>query len=218
MKPYYPVFLDLNARSCVVIGGGPIAEGKIQMLLECGANITMISPTVTSKIKNLAKTGTIQLEEREYREGDLSQAYLVIAATDDNNVNQIIAREAERHNLLLNVADVTHLCNFIAPAVVRRGDVTVAISTSGTSPALARKLREEIEGCSLRCTQPFLDYADLSTMLSEVRVSLKNQNVKINPEHWQKCLNRDILNLYSKDKDEAKEFLLKSLLEGVVGD
>ena len=118
----------------------------------------MISPTVTSKIKHLAKTGTIQLEEREYREGDLNQAYLVIAATDDNNVNQIIAREAERHNLLLNVADVTHLCNFIAPAVVRRGDVTVAISTSGTSPALARKLREEIEGCSLRCTQPFLDY------------------------------------------------------------
>ena len=146
MKPYYPVFLDLNARSCVVIGGGPIAEGKIQMLLECGANITMISPTVTAQIKDLAKTGAIQLEEREYREGDLSQAYLVIAATDDNNVNQTIAREAEQHNLLLNVADVTHLCNFIAPAVVRRGDVTVAISTSGTSPALARKLREEIEG------------------------------------------------------------------------
>ena len=218
MKPYYPVFLDLNARSCVVIGGGPIAEGKIQMLLECGANITMISPTVTSKIKHLAKTGTIQLEEREYREGDLNQAYLVIAATDDNNVNQIIAREAERHNLLLNVADVTHLCNFISPAVLRRGDVTVAISTSGTSPALARKLREEIEGCSLRCTQPFLDYADLSTMLSEVRVSLKSQNVKIDPEHWQKWRLRDILNLYSKDKDEAKEFLLKSLLKGVVGD
>ena len=218
MKPYYPVFLDLSARSCVVIGGGPIAEGKIQMLLECGANITMISPTVTSKIRDLAKTGTIQLEEREYKEGDLNQAYLVIAATDDNNVNQTIAREAEQQNLLLNVADVTHLCNFIAPAVVRRGDVTVAISTSGTSPALARKLREEIEHCSLHCTEPFLDYADLSTMLSEVRVCLKNQGVKIDPEHWQKCLNRNILNLYSKDKDKAKEFLLKSLVEGVMGD
>jgi siroheme synthase-like protein len=218
MKPYYPVFLDLNARSCVVIGGGVIAEGKIAMLIECGANITMISPTVTDRIKNLAGTGMINLEEREYQEGDLKEAYLVIAATDDNNVNQTVAREAQQHNLLLNVADVTHLCNFIAPAVVRRGDVTVAISTSGTSPALARKLREELENCSLRCVDPFLDYADLSTMLAEVRLFFKAQGLRIAPDHWQKCLNRDILNIYNEDKDKAKEMLIKSLHDGVLGE
>ena len=208
MAPYYPVYLDVKERCCVIIGGGQIAEGKIAALLECGAQIRMISPEVTDEVQDMADTGVLSLEKREYRDGDLEGAFIAIAATDDSSLSRRIAKEAEERNVPLNVADVTHLCTFIAPAVVRRGEVTAAISTGGLSPALARKLRVELQA------SPALDYADMAPMLSEVRLELRQEGKAVDADHWQTCLNRDILALYYKDRDAAKKALKEALLQG----
>ena len=208
MAPYYPVYLDVKERCCVIVGGGQIAEGKIAALLECGAQIRMISPEVTDEVQDMADTGALRLEKREYRDGDLEGAFIAIAATDDSSLNRRIAQEAEERNVPLNVVDVTHLCTFIAPAVVRRGEVTAAISTGGLSPALARKLREELQA------SPALDYADMAPMLSEVRMELRQEGTAVAADHWQTCLNRDILALYYKDRDAAKKALKEALLQG----
>ena len=206
MAPYYPVYLDVKDRLCTIIGGGPIGEGKIASLLECGANIRMICPEVTQDVQDMADTGVIKLEKRVYQEGDLEGAFVVIAATDDNSVNRRIADEAERLGVLLNVADVTHLCNFIAPSVVRKGEVTVAISTAGLSPALARKLRETLE------VSHDLDYADMTPLLAEVRGELRSEGNVIHPDHWQACLTQELLDLFYKDWDAAKNTLKEALL------
>ena len=207
MAPYYPVYLDVKDRLCVIIGGGPIGEGKIASLLECGANIWMICPDVTEDVQDMADTGVIHLEKRVYEEGDLEGAFVVIAATNDNTVNRRIADEAESLGVLLNVADVTHLCNFIAPSVVRKGEVTVAISTAGLSPALARKLRETLE------VSGDLDYADMASTLAEVRGELRGEGNVINADHWQACLTQELLDLFYRDRDAAKTTLKEALLQ-----
>jgi precorrin-2 dehydrogenase/sirohydrochlorin ferrochelatase len=207
MAPYYPVYLDVKDRLCVIIGGGPIGEGKIASLLECGANIRMICPDVTEDVQDMADTGVIHLEKRVYEEGDLEGAFVVIAATNDNTVNRRIADEAESLGVLLNVADVTHLCNFIAPSVVRKGEVTVAISTAGLSPALARKLRETLE------VSGDLDYADMASTLAEVRGELRGEGNVINADHWQACLTQELLDLFYRDRDAAKATLKEALLQ-----
>lgn len=209
MAPYYPAFLDVKDRLCVIIGGGQIAEGKIASLLECGAKIKMISPEVTSEVQGMADAGILRLEKREYQVGDMEGAFLAIAATDDTDVNRQITQEAETRNVLLNVVDITHLCTFIAPSVVRKGDVTVAISTAGLSPALARKLREELQ------VSPVLDYADMAPMLSEVRLELRQEGTVIPSDHWQTCLNQEVLALYHSDKIAAKKTLKEALIQGV---
>ncbi|MBF8267834.1 MAG: siroheme synthase [Dehalococcoidia bacterium] len=210
MAPYYPAFLDVKDRSCVIIGGGEVAERKIASLLECGARVRVISPEATEAVQRIAGAGSLRWEKREYREGDLEGAFLAIAATDDTSVNRVIAREAQRSRVLLNVVDVTSLCTFIAPAVVRRGDVVVAISTSGLSPALARKLREELEKSTA------LEYADIATLVSQVRQELRQEGARVDSDHWQACLNEDVLALYRSDKSAARERLKESLLQGAL--
>ena len=156
MPNYYPIYLKLSGRRCVIFGGGGIAEGKLPKLIDSGAQVTVVSPQVTSVIKSLADTGTVQWTPREYQSGDLEGSFLAIAATNDRLVNQQIAMEAERLSVVLNVVDDPDLCAFIAPSVVERGSVTVAISTGGASPALARKLREVLTN------DPALEWADLA--------------------------------------------------------
>ena len=145
MTNFYPVFLNLTGRRCVIIGGGQIATGKISKLLDSGANIIVISPDVTEEIRNLSDNGFTELYLRKYQVGDIDGAFLVIAATNDRVVNQKIFEDAEKSGVLLNAVDDMPHCSFIAPSVVERGSVTVAISTGGASPALARKLRETLE-------------------------------------------------------------------------
>jgi len=142
---YFPVCLDIRGRFCVVIGGGRVAERKVGGLLACGAKVTVVSPELTAGLQVLVSDGQLIWVDRAYREGDLASAFLVIAATDDTLVQAKVHAEAEKHNLLLNVADVPKWCNFILPATVRQGDLTVSVSTGGKSPALARQLREELE-------------------------------------------------------------------------
>ncbi len=207
MTPYYPVYLAIKDRLCVIIGGGQIAEGKIASLLECGGNIRMIAPEVTQEVQDMADSGALVLEKREYREGDLEGAFVAIAATDDNAVQRRIKAEAERLGILLNVADVTHLCDFIAPSVIRKGEVTVAISTAGVSPALARKLRETLE------VSRDLAYADMASLLGEVRGELRREGNIVHPDHWQTCLTQELLDLFYKDRDAARAALKESLLK-----
>jgi len=142
---FFPVCLQLAGRHCLVIGGGEVAARKVEGLLACQAAVTVISPQLTAELARLHQQGELAWLTRAYREGDLAGAFLVIAATDDEAVQARIHAEAEAGNILLNVADVPKWCNVILPAVVRRGDLSVAISTGGASPALARKLRRELE-------------------------------------------------------------------------
>ena len=142
---FYPVCIDLEEKECVVVGGGRVAQRKVRGLLSCGARVTVISPGLTDELSIRETKGEITWKKREYRSGDLKGAFLVIAATDDKETQKQVHREATERNLLLNVADVPRRCNFILPATARQGDLVISVSTAGKSPALARKLRMELE-------------------------------------------------------------------------
>jgi precorrin-2 dehydrogenase/sirohydrochlorin ferrochelatase len=142
---YYPIFLDLRAYPCLVIGGGTVAERKVQSLLQAHGQVTVISPTCTPQLRSWAVDRTITLYERPYCSGDLQGFSLVFAATSDETLHEKIAAEARGAGVLLNVVDRPALCSFIMPAVVSQGDLTLAISTGGASPALAKKIRQTLE-------------------------------------------------------------------------
>jgi precorrin-2 dehydrogenase/sirohydrochlorin ferrochelatase len=139
---YYPVFLNVQDKKAVIIGGGKIAERKALALIKAGACVTVVSPDLTGQLIRLRERKLIQHIPRLYRKKDISRAFVVIAATDSSEINSRISKDAE---CLVNVVDVPPLCNFIAPSVVQRGPFTLAISTSGASPALAKTIRKELE-------------------------------------------------------------------------
>ena len=139
---YYPLFVNLSKKKAVVVGGGKVAERKIFPLLKAGAHITVISPEITKKIGVAKQKKTVTHIARQYRNGDLKNAFLVIAATDSPVVNEQVSRDAP---CLVNVVDTPHLCNFIVPSTMNRGPLYIAVSTSGISPALSRSIRKELE-------------------------------------------------------------------------
>ena len=143
---YYPVFLNLQGRRCVVIGGGAVAEGKVQGLLAAEGCVWVIAPTLTPALVALARDLRLSHIERVYAPGDLDGAFLAISATDDHAVNEQVWQDASARNVLVNVVDDTPRCNFIAPSILRQGDLAIAISTSGKAPALAVRLKEKIAG------------------------------------------------------------------------
>lgn len=140
--PYYPAFLDLRGKQCVVVGGGKVAERKVLSLLNSGAKIKLISPEITSRLAHERNKGKIEHIKKYYRRGDLKGAFLVIAATSDEKTNRMVASEAP---CLVNVVDAPEFANFIVPSVIKKGGLTIAVSTSGISPAVARSVRKEIE-------------------------------------------------------------------------
>lgn len=142
---YYPVQLDVHGRRCLVVGGGGVGTRKVDTLLSCGARVTVVSPEVTDGLRRLSACGTITLWERAYAASDLEGIFLVIGATDDEDLNRRISADAGQLNLLCNIADRPEKCNFILPAIVQRGDLVLTVSTSGQSPAMAKKLRRELE-------------------------------------------------------------------------
>lgn len=142
---YYPIFLDIRDRNCLVIGGGEVAERKVNSLLSAGARVTVISPEVTDNLDRMEKDGKIRVIKRPYRKGDLKGAFLAYAATDDEDINRMVYAEAEKEGILLNVVDDPEKCGFIVPSVVERGALSIAISTGGASPAFAKRLRMEME-------------------------------------------------------------------------
>lgn len=157
------MFLKLDNKRCVVVGAGAVAERKINALLDAGADILAIAETATAGIRRLAEAGAIGWSKRDFRPGDLDGAFLVIAATDDRAVNEMVSRQADGLGALVNVADAPDLCNFWLPAVVERGRLKIAISTGGASPALAAKLRARFE----RELGP--EYADYLEVINDFR-------------------------------------------------
>jgi precorrin-2 dehydrogenase/sirohydrochlorin ferrochelatase len=139
---YYPIAIDITGRKCLVVGGGEVALRKVHSLLEAGARVTVIAPEVDPR---LAAMEGVEVVAREYLQGDAADCALVFTATDDRSANALVADDANRAGALVNVVDDPDLCSFIAPAVVRRGDLLIAVTTSGRSPALSRRIRIEIE-------------------------------------------------------------------------
>jgi precorrin-2 dehydrogenase/sirohydrochlorin ferrochelatase len=209
MPAYYPVYLNLTGKRCVVFGGGAVAEGKIPHLLEAGARVTIVSPKVTPAIQEAARRGELEWQSREYQPSDLEGAFLSIAATSMRQVNQQISEKAARLGVLVNVVDDPSHCAFIAPSVVKRGPVTLAISTGGTSPALARKLRE------LLANDPVLEWADLAGVLARARAEVKKRQVEVDRQRWQCCMTPQALRLaQAGQEDQALALLLSHLLDG----
>ncbi len=163
MASLFPAFLKLEGRTCLVVGGGAIAEQKIGALLEAGATLAVVAPRVSPAIREQARKALLAWRERVFQSSDLDGAWLVIAATGDPAVNEKVFREAERRGVLCNAVDEPERCHFYYPAVVRRGDLQIAISTNGKSPALAQRLRVELEAHFDNC------YAEWLQWLGQVR-------------------------------------------------
>ena len=162
--PFYIACLKLRGRTCVVIGGGEIGLEKVDGLLACGADVTLIAPRAKEELEAYAQEGTITWHRREYEgAADLEGVFMVIAATDDTDANIRVYDDAERRAMLVNVVDVPPLCNFILPAIVRTGPLAIAISTAGASPALAKRMKREISELFGE------EYARLAVILNDAR-------------------------------------------------
>jgi precorrin-2 dehydrogenase/sirohydrochlorin ferrochelatase len=142
---YLPIFLDVTARECIVVGGGEVAARKVESLLEAGAHVTVVSPQLSPALEAIVARSLVIHLDRRYQRGDLTGSALVYAATDDPELHRELAVEARALGIPINVIDVPELCTFISPAVVKRGDLEIAISTSGASPAFAARLRRKLE-------------------------------------------------------------------------
>ncbi len=205
---YYPVFLDIAGKPAVVIGGGQVALRKVEGLLDAGAHVTVISPALHPGLEALVAAGRVRHIAREYSPGDLEGCLLAFVGTDDRSVNAAVAREGKQRGVWVNAVDDPANCDFIMPGIVRRGDIILAVSTSGGSPAMARKLREDLE--------QFLteEYALMLDLVAQVRRELCDRGVKVEPDVWNAALDAEVKRLLSQGHlDEAKQRLLRSLLE-----
>ncbi|PYN03727.1 MAG: siroheme synthase [Candidatus Rokuibacteriota bacterium] len=146
MADYFPAFLDLRGRACLVVGGGLVAERKARALVECGARVTVVSPLVTTGLGALVAADRIVHRARRFRRSDLRGCALAIAATGDSIVDAAVESTGRRRRVLVNVVDRPAQCDFILPSVLRRGELQIAVSTGGRSPALARAIRRRLEG------------------------------------------------------------------------
>ncbi len=202
---YYPVFLDLKNKECAVIGGGLVAERKVELLLECGAKIMVISPELTDKLEKLRNLGKVFQVKRKYRFGDLEGAFLAICATNDPDVNLRVYEEAIERNILVNVVDEPTLCNFIVPSTVRRGDLVIAISTSGSCPALAKKLRKELE----KVFGP--EYKEYVNLLRKLREKLMEEEPDTEKRNLilKKLVDSDLLELIKNERRDLIEERVK---------
>lgn len=203
---FYPIYIDIEGKKCVVIGGGEVAERKVASLAECGAYVEVVSPEVTPALDQLSKEGRIKLQDREYRFGDLEGAILAIAATDNNDLNKEIHREAVEKRIPINVVDVPELCSFIVPSTVRRGDLVISISTSGSCPALAKHIRKKLQ-------QVFGDeYVGFCEILKNFRDEIADKYEEL--EERKRALNRliesDVIELIREGKDREVEERIKS--------
>lgn len=145
MSRFYPILVDLQGKRALVVGGGKVAQRKIETLLEHGASVQVVARELTATLKALRKDGEIECRREEFSEAFLEGAFLVFAATDDAALNRRVSQAAQQRGLLVNAVDQPADCNFIVPSVLARGDLLIAVSTSGKSPAFARKVRVELE-------------------------------------------------------------------------
>jgi precorrin-2 dehydrogenase/sirohydrochlorin ferrochelatase len=204
---YYPIFLNLRGKRCVVIGGGNVALRKVKVLLDCGANVTMICPKPHPEIVKLSKKRAIHFIQRDYEKGDLRDAAIAFACTDVKKVNRKVAVDAKEVGVLVNVADDPRPSDFIIPSFFRKGNLTVAISTAGVSPALAKKIRMKLEKSFGK------EYGPLLSIIGEIRSAIKKRGIILEPEIWQEALNLDSLIhlLQAGQREKVKTYLMGKL-------
>jgi precorrin-2 dehydrogenase/sirohydrochlorin ferrochelatase len=208
---YYPVHLNINNRNCLVVGGGGVGTRKVKTLLDCGARVTVVSLEVSPQLRDLAASGDIIVAERSYQSDDLCGMFLVIGATDDEKLNKQISSDADRLNTLCNIADRPKVCNFILPSIVQREDLVITVSTSGQSPALAKKLRKALEN------QFGEEYGKLLRLMGAIRKKLLQQTHE--PEAhkplFERLINSGLIGMIQEKKiDEIDALLFKILGEG----
>lgn len=193
---YFPVFLDLEDLRVLVVGNGPETEQKVLQAFEAGASVQVVSPQPLPMIADLAEQGKITYRQGEFEEFDLDEVWLVIGTSEDRELNERVAKAAEARRIFHNVVDVTELCAFIAPAVVSRGDVQIAISTSGKSPALAQRLKREIAAL----VGP--EYADLAKLLGDFRKIILRTVPSFNKRKklFHRLVESDLLDLFRNGK------------------
>jgi len=209
MSRYYPICLDLQGKRCLVVGGGSVAERKILTLLEYEAVIEVISPRITPRIAHMAERGTLTYRAREYQTGDAQGFFLIIAATDNDLVNKAVSREAQEAHALINVVDAPDDSTFILPSLVKRGDLTISISTGGKSPAFARKMREDME------VRYGPEYGIFIDILGNLRKNILQNEPDIcrRKEIFQRLAESDeILRIIRESGREAAEGRIKELL------
>jgi precorrin-2 dehydrogenase len=207
---YYPINLDVTNRECLVVGAGSVGTRKVKTLIRCGAKVTVVSPFVSAEVLSLEKEGLVTIKKRAYEEKDLHGMFLVIGATADVSVNRKISTDANGLNMLCNIADMPEACNFILPAIVERGDLLLSISTSGKSPAFAKKLRKNLE------KQFGEEYSIFLTLMGSIRAKLLSE--KHEPEAhkplFEEIIENDLMGLIKKKKIDA----INTLLFKVLGD
>ena len=205
---FYPIFVELEGKTVLVVGGGNVAQRKIENLLHFGASIQIISRELTHKIKQLVEANKIQHIGDEFRDEHLDSVFLVIAATDDKQLNKKISESSRKRHMLINAVDQPADCNFIVPSIVNRGDLLIAITTSGKSPALAKKIREQLEA------QFGNEYEVFLTLMSRLRKEIlsmglsQNENSRI----FHEIVDSDILKFLAQDDWEGVESVLRRIL------
>jgi siroheme synthase-like protein len=210
---YYGIYLDVKSRLGIVFGGDAHeGQRKVKYLLECGSNVKLFSPEteISDDLRELAESGKIEWINRQYQPGDLAGGWVVVVAdTSSQETNEAISTEAAERNILLNVMDVTPLCTWIAPSLIQRNDVTVAVSTAGTSPALARRLRERMSDHDYcQC----LRWADIGPLLADVRVEQRSRDLQVTPGQWAESITDRMLEIFEGgEADTARAMLIEAL-------
>jgi precorrin-2 dehydrogenase/sirohydrochlorin ferrochelatase len=201
---YYPLFLDITDRKCVVVGGGDVAERKVGRLLDFGASVVVVGKTLTPGLETMKKEGRINHIEADYDNAFLDDAFLVIGATDRDDVNADISRDGREKGILVNIVDDPDKCDFVLPSLLKQGDLLIAISTGGKSPALAKKLREEME-------QLFgTEYQTLLEVMGQLREKLvvKGRSSDENRRLFEAVVHSDILkHIRDKSWDKVKKII-----------
>ena len=205
---YYPVNLDIQNRPCLVVGGGAVGARKVATLVQCQAAVTVVSPDTVPALAQLARAKTIILKRRAYRSSDISGMFLVIGATDDEALNRRIKADAEQQGLLCNIADRPRICNFILPAIVRRGDFVMAISTAGKSPAFAKHIRQRLE------SEFGPEYGDLLELMGAIRTRLlaHAHAPEAHKPLFERLIDADLLTLVKNADTDRIDRLLEAVL------
>jgi len=208
MTTYYPIYLELRNQPCIVIGGGKIAEGKVEGLLATGATVTIVSPDLTSHLHTLVEQNQVAHIARTYQQGDLTGAFMVICATDQTEINHQVWQEALANQQLVNVVDDTPRCNFIAPAILRKGDLNIAISTGGKAPALAVRLKERLQK---EIGPQYERFLELSGQLREP-LTRNIPDFETRKKLWYELVDSDVLNLIANGNEAAALDLISDVV------
>ncbi len=201
---YYPVFWSIADKKCVVVGGGEVAQRKVTRLLSCGAKVFIISPQLTPALARLADENIIRHLARDYAIEHIYGAFLVIGATDDDEINAAVARDARERGIPVNIVDDPQKCDFILPSLVERGELTIAIGTGGNSPALARRLREELEKSYGE------EYTNLTGILGQLRPKME-KNAGVGNVWFDRLLGAGLLEAIRAKNEEQVKNIVKEI-------